>query len=372
MLDEPTAALGVAQTAQVLDLIERLRERGLGVVVISHNLADVFAVADRIVVLRLGRNAGDVQRRRDRRREEIVAAITGATRQRRDAASRATEKAAARGGDGGAMTPSGDRRHAPARSTPTTCGARDGRRPDRVAGSRTLRPSRQGGELGSLPVVIGLIVIWSSSSSSNDRFLSAENLTNLMLQIAATGTISVGIVLVLLLGEIDLSVGSVSGVRAAVMAVLNVDARLVGRRRDRRRRSLAGAGDRRCPGLFFTTVRRAVVRRHARRPDRLAGRCCLRAGRHRHDQPPVRRRHRRARQHLLLAGASATLIAVGDRRRLRRVSRCVGDAARRPAAGARGARVRSSIVGARGRCSGRAVVRRRRARTGPRACRWRC
>ena len=58
LLDEPTAALGVAQTAQVLALIKRLRERGLGVMVISHNLADVFEVADRIVVLRLGRPAG--------------------------------------------------------------------------------------------------------------------------------------------------------------------------------------------------------------------------------------------------------------------------------------------------------------------------
>ncbi len=58
ILDEPTAALGVAQTAEVLDLIERLRERGHGVIMISHNMADVQAVADRIVVLRLGRNNG--------------------------------------------------------------------------------------------------------------------------------------------------------------------------------------------------------------------------------------------------------------------------------------------------------------------------
>ena len=62
MLDEPTAALGVAQTAEVLDLIERVRERGLGVIMISHNMEDVRAVADRIVVLRLGRNNGDVRR----------------------------------------------------------------------------------------------------------------------------------------------------------------------------------------------------------------------------------------------------------------------------------------------------------------------
>jgi D-xylose transport system ATP-binding protein len=77
LLDEPTAALGVAQTAQVLELIKRLRERGLGVVVISHNLADVFAVADRIVVLRLGRVAGRFTVG-EATQEEVVAAITGA------------------------------------------------------------------------------------------------------------------------------------------------------------------------------------------------------------------------------------------------------------------------------------------------------
>ena len=63
MLDEPTAALGVAQTAEVLNLIERVRDRGLGVIIISHNMEDVRAVADRIVVLRLGRNNGDIHRR---------------------------------------------------------------------------------------------------------------------------------------------------------------------------------------------------------------------------------------------------------------------------------------------------------------------
>ncbi|GAA3231382.1 ATP-binding cassette domain-containing protein [Nonomuraea helvata] len=77
ILDEPTAALGVEQTAQVLALIGRLRERGLAVLVISHNLADVRAVSDRVVVLRLGRNAGEF-RTATASQEEIVAAITGA------------------------------------------------------------------------------------------------------------------------------------------------------------------------------------------------------------------------------------------------------------------------------------------------------
>ncbi|KFF60465.1 hypothetical protein JF66_04240 [Cryobacterium sp. MLB-32] len=78
ILDEPTAALGVAQTAEVLNLIERLRERGLAVVLISHNMADVQAVADRIVVLRLGRNNGEFTVG-EVSYEEIIAAITGAS-----------------------------------------------------------------------------------------------------------------------------------------------------------------------------------------------------------------------------------------------------------------------------------------------------
>jgi D-xylose transport system ATP-binding protein len=77
LLDEPTAALGVAQTRQVLNLIRRLRDQGLAVVVISHNLADVFEVVDRVIVLRLGRRVGtfDVKNTTP---EQVVAAITGA------------------------------------------------------------------------------------------------------------------------------------------------------------------------------------------------------------------------------------------------------------------------------------------------------
>jgi D-xylose transport system ATP-binding protein len=78
ILDEPTAALGVAQTAEVLNLVERLRENGHGVVLISHNMADVQAVADRVAVLRLGRNNGTF-RVPDVSYEEIISAITGAT-----------------------------------------------------------------------------------------------------------------------------------------------------------------------------------------------------------------------------------------------------------------------------------------------------
>jgi D-xylose transport system ATP-binding protein len=74
-LDEPTAALGVAQTRQVLELVKRLGQQGLGVVIVSHNLHYVFEVANRITVLRLGRNAG-VFEREATTQNEIVSAIT--------------------------------------------------------------------------------------------------------------------------------------------------------------------------------------------------------------------------------------------------------------------------------------------------------
>jgi D-xylose transport system ATP-binding protein len=75
ILDEPTAALGVAQTRQVLDLVKRLAEQGLAVVLISHNLHDIFEVGNRITVLRLGRKVG-VYEREQTTQQQIVEAIT--------------------------------------------------------------------------------------------------------------------------------------------------------------------------------------------------------------------------------------------------------------------------------------------------------
>jgi D-xylose transport system permease protein len=85
-----------------------------------------------------------------------------------------------------------------------------------------LRSRLSRAELGPLPILLGLGVIWAIFQIANPNFLTPLNLTNLMLQIAATGTIAIGVVLVLLLGEIDLSLGAVSGLSAAIMAVLNV------------------------------------------------------------------------------------------------------------------------------------------------------
>lgn len=96
----------------------------------------------------------------------------------------------------------------------------DGGRPRGSAGTLAQRISRA--DLGSLPVLAGLVVIWGLFASQNEHFLSPRNLTNLVLQIAAMGTISVGVVLVLLLGEIDLSAGAVSGLCAGVMAIADV------------------------------------------------------------------------------------------------------------------------------------------------------
>jgi D-xylose transport system permease protein len=103
-------------------------------------------------------------------------------------------------------------------ATPAAAGTEEGS----STRSQVVRRFVQG-DLASLRVVLGLAVIWLIFQSQNDRFLTAENLTNLMLQITAVGLISIGIVYVLLLGEIDLSVGAVSGLAAAVMTVLNVN-----------------------------------------------------------------------------------------------------------------------------------------------------
>jgi ABC-type sugar transport system ATPase subunit len=77
VMDEPTAALGVRESAALLDLIRELRDNGLSVIMISHNLPDVFAVADRVTILRLGRTVRTA-RREDTSLEEIVGFMTGA------------------------------------------------------------------------------------------------------------------------------------------------------------------------------------------------------------------------------------------------------------------------------------------------------
>ena len=153
------------------------------------------------------------------------------------------------------------------------------------------------GEVGFLQVFVALALIWTIFQLANDRFLTAVNLTNLMLQVTAIGIISIGVVLVLLLGEIDLSIGAVSGLCAGIMAVLTVQhgwspelAILVG--------LLAGTAIGLINGFFNTFFGIPVVRGDARGADRLAGSVTPGAGRYRHDQPPAQRHHR-PDQHVL-------------------------------------------------------------------------
>ena len=104
----------------------------------------------------------------------------------------------------------------------TSVAGETGARPQQPEPERTpsLGQRLQRGNIGVLPVLLGLVLIAVIFQLLNDNFLTPLNLTNLMVQIAAVGTIAVGVTLVLLLGEIDLSVGSVSGLSAAIMAVL--------------------------------------------------------------------------------------------------------------------------------------------------------
>ena len=154
------------------------------------------------------------------------------------------------------------------------------------------------GDLASLRVVLVLVVIWTIFTIANDRFLTAVNLTNLALQIAAVGTISVGVVLVLLLGEIDLSVGAVSGLAAAVTATLSVKsgwsawpAIFAG--------LAVGATIGLLQGHALHAAGDPLVRRHPGGIARVAGRAAGRARQRRHDQHQRSRHHQPGRDLLL-------------------------------------------------------------------------
>ncbi len=193
-------------------------------IVISHNLADVFEVADRIFVLRLGREAGDFDARRGHTARTWWRAITGATGERRRQ-------------DGGRMS-TGASETAPPAGEPVEVTGRAG---------TVLRRFLQG-DLGELRVLLAWPLIWAIFQVQEDRFLTATNLTNLVLQITAVGLISIGVVLVLLLGEIDLSVGAVSGLCAGDHGRAERQARLGALPGDRRGRA-RGHRDRALPGL---------------------------------------------------------------------------------------------------------------------------
>ena len=231
ILDEPTAALGVAQTEQVLRLVRRLADRGLGVILISHNLNDIFEVADDIAVLYLGAMVAQV-RREDVTSNQVVELITSG-----------------RYGDMGSATRTPRRwrrscEHQSRRERPRR--RRGGH--DKATVQTIVRDyitKLRGGDLGSLPAVLGLVVLFLVFTALKpDRFPSQLNVANLTYQAAAIVVLSMGLVFVLLLGEIDLSAGYIGGTSAAVTGVVMtehgwpldpVPARLPGHRRGDRR-----------------------------------------------------------------------------------------------------------------------------------------
>ncbi|WP_158243131.1 ATP-binding cassette domain-containing protein [Acidimangrovimonas sediminis] len=214
ILDEPTAALGVAQTGQVLQLVRRLADQGLAVVMISHNLNDVFAVADRVAILRLGEMAaqGPIEEFDTQRVVELM--TTGksdhvvtpgqGTAAPSIANENALEVAASREASGEAG-PSAVVGEGHVESFGSYM---------RAAWSRILA-----GQSGVLPVLLGVVLIAALFQSQNSKFLSNGNIVNLLVQGSVFMLIGMGEVFVLILGEIDLSLGFVAGIGATVAVI---------------------------------------------------------------------------------------------------------------------------------------------------------
>jgi D-xylose transport system permease protein len=215
ILDEPTAALGVAQTQQVLDLVRRLADQGLAVVMISHNLNDVFAVADRIAVLRLGKMVGAGPASAFDSQMVVDLMTTGRSDRQPPSSGEAAEAA-------GPLS-SEQRTHA---GRPEIKDDLGGTLP-LVATTQTFGDYLQSawqkirsGQSGILPVLLGVVLIAIIFQSQNAQFLSAGNLVNLLVQASVFMLIGMGEVFVLLLGEIDLSLGFVAGIGGTVATLL--------------------------------------------------------------------------------------------------------------------------------------------------------
>ena len=238
ILDEPTAALGVAQTAQVLQLVRRLADQGYGVMLVSHNLNDVFDVADRVSVLRLGKMVaqGPIS---DFDTQSVVEYMTTGTLTNRTSAALRRRPVAT-----GPRRPEQCLSANPTRSVARDPGTRApwsrqlrwsdhraGGRAPLAASSEVVADSLgeyatawwrkvRSGDSGVLPVVIGLVVIIIVFELKTSLFLSAGNIVNLFNQAVVFIMFAIGEVFVLLLGEIDLSMVFVAGIGAGLMAAL--------------------------------------------------------------------------------------------------------------------------------------------------------
>ena len=207
ILDEPTAALGVAQTGQVLQLVRRLADQGLAVVMISHNLNDVFAVADRVAVLRLGQMVaqGPVEEFDSARAVELM--TTGKSDRKVDvAAQRAAPSIAAEN--------AAQNEAAGEVSASAVVGGKDVESFGDFV--KQTWAKLLAGESGVLPVILGFVLIAAIFQIQNSLFLSPGNIVNLLVQGSVFMMIGMGEVFILILGEIDLSLGYVAGIGATV------------------------------------------------------------------------------------------------------------------------------------------------------------
>jgi len=214
ILDEPTAALGVAQTRQVLSLVRRLAEQGLAVVVISHNLNDVFAVADRFAVLRLGRMVASGETDKFDPQMVVELMTLGHSDRKPDSTSRSRAEAIFRSGE--IRKPEGQGEDAAERARGAGAG-----RPGTVGDYLRAQWARiAAGQSGVLPVIIGAIAIAAIFQSQNSRFLSPGNLVNLLVQGSVFMLIGMGETTVLLLGETDLALGFIAGISGTIVTIL--------------------------------------------------------------------------------------------------------------------------------------------------------
>ena len=221
ILDEPTAALGVAQTAMVLQLVRRLADQGYAVILVSHNLNDVFEVADRVAVLRLGKMVAQGAVSEFDTQSLVEYMTTGTLTSRPVAASATDRRQWGRGGltNVDESTFAGDGRRSRLSGAVVTAPP-----PEEVipadaalaASSEVLADSLseyvtawwrkvRSGDSGVLPVVIGLVAIVIVFEVKTSLFLSAGNIVNLFNQAVVFIMFAIGEVFVLLLGEIDLS-----------------------------------------------------------------------------------------------------------------------------------------------------------------------
>jgi D-xylose transport system permease protein len=207
VLDEPTAALGVAQTEQVLRLVRRLADRGLGVILISHNLNDIFEVADDIAVLYLGAMVAQVPP------YGCDVQSGGRADHHRPVRRPGPERPGRRAGGGGQVTTQTSSNLGSDAPGPSSPGFGD------IV--RAYVTKLRGGDLGSLPAILGLVVLVIVFAALRPgRFTDPFNVANLTNQAAAIVVLSMGLVFVLLLGEIDLAAGYTGGTAAAVTGVV--------------------------------------------------------------------------------------------------------------------------------------------------------